>query len=790
MHCYKFRRPLSGLALSIFALSTPIISQADFKIEEITVEIQKREQNLQNVGITATALDAQAMARAGIQDLSRIELVTPGVSYGFIGSDAKIAIRGANSNNTFADNSSIAGFFVDGVYRPRASQQSQAFFDVERIEILKGPQGTLYGRNSFAGAINLYTNAPDFDGVGGGIDVSVSRFSKVRTEGFVNIPVNDSLAFRFAGFTETSDGHIDNSGAGGNLGIDDDRSFRISALWTPSDELEIITRVTSTNEKGTTPGIFAAEGICRPTDANGLTDAYGQFTDCVNPAPGSLGTDSAFDKPNQVNYDVRNERDNSETNVTVQVNYAFDSMDFKSITSYTDFSSELAFDGDFSNNPGYPYYWDDAVESYTQELQLTSNNDSAFSWTTGLYYSVDELEFGFSQFRTATYGASPGNTADDINGNTIGLIEPTALIDVFGRGNFSDFADFQEIETTTKGVYFQGEFALTDALRLIAGVRWSREEKDTDTFGGASPAGIGPFGLGSARPRDVFNYTLRPERSAKRPFEDTTWRLGVEFDVSDNVLLYASGATGFLSGGVNSDGSDFEQQDSEAYEAGFKSRWADDTIQFNGAIYMNEFTNLTTQELRVENGANVTKTVNGGEVDTTGLELELTWLPTDNLIVSATASFMDNEFGDFGVANPFQLNKGIDASTPEGGDGFIDLNGETPPWSPEVTLGLSIGYDIDLGENGNLTPFIQFYYSDDYNTDDVVTYSTQVQDSYTKTDLRLIWTSLNEQWTASAYVENLEDEDVLARTNVGGNDLVQTSYLYPQNYGISMGYKF
>ncbi len=788
MHNNRSNSVYRGVAAATFMMAATSMVWADFMLEEVVVTAQKREQNLQDVGITVTALDQEAMSRAGIQDISRIELVTPGVSYGFIGSDAKIAIRGANSNNTFADNSSIAGFFADGVYRPRASQQSQAYFDVARLEILKGPQGTLYGRNTFAGAINLHTNAPDTEAVGGGVDVTVARFNKVRTEGYVNAPISDTFALRFAGVLETSDGWIRNSGSGGRLGVDDDANFRISALWLPTDNVEVIARYTSISEKGTTPGIFAAEGLCRPVAANGLTDVFGRSVDCQNPSPGAAGVDSLFNNPNEVNYDVSNDRDNSEDNVTLEVNWELGSVALKSISSYTDFESALAFDGDFSGNPGYPYYWDDAAESYTQELQLSSAGDGAFKWTTGLYYSVDEIAFGFSQFRTASYAPRTA-TAADLNGVEFELQSATALIDPFGRDDFSDFADFQEIETTTQGVFFQGEVSVTDTLRLIAGIRYNKEEKETDTFSGASVPGTGQFGL-NARPIDVFVYTLDPERSATRSFEDTTWRAGIEWDANDNILLYANASTGFLSGGVNSDGSAFESQESLAYEAGIKSRWLDDSVQFNAAIYMNEFTNLTTQELIVLSGESITRTVNGGAVDTTGLEIELVWLPTDNLIVNLNASFMDNEYGEFGAANPFQLNNGIDASTPAGGNGFLDLEGETPPWAPELTLSLSAGYDFDLGDNGRLTPFIQLYYSDDYNTDDIVVYSTQVQDSFTKTDFRLIWTSLDEQWTVSAYIENIEDEEVLARTNVGGNDLVQGSYQYPQNYGIKMGYSF
>ncbi|TQV81190.1 TonB-dependent receptor [Exilibacterium tricleocarpae] len=729
-----------------------------FELEEIVVTAQKREQNLQDVGISVTAIDSQAMSRAGIEDVSRLELVTPGVSYGFIGSDAKIAIRGANSNNTFADNSSIAGFFIDGVYRPRASQQSQAYFDVERIEVLKGPQGTLYGRNTFAGAVNLYTRRPDTEALSGGLKTSFSRFSKFTTEAFINAPVNDELALRFAINTKDSDGWIENRGDGEDYGQDDALNYRASLLWTPADNLEVLVRYTSLSEEGITAGIFAAEGICQPVNENGITDAFGRFVNCDNPYPGSDG-DSFFDEPYEVATDVDAKRDNEEENITLDIGWDIgDSLTLRSITSYTEFDSEFDWDGDWSNVPGYVFYWDEEVESVTQEVQLSSDNDGPFTWTAGLYYSVDDIGFGFSQYRVAPFP-------------------------------FSDFADFQEIETTTKGAFFQGEYALTDTLRLIAGVRNNEEEKDTKTFAGASTdaggdplPGVNPTSL-DGRPRDLYRYTLREDRSAVREFDIVTWKAGAEWDATDNVMVYGNVSTGFLSGGVNSDGSPFEQQESKAFEVGFKSRWADNTLQLNVAAYRNEFTNLTTQELIQLGGADVTITVNGGEIDAQGLEVELVWLPTEKWLISAGASFMDSEFGKFGVANPFEQANGVEQA-------FLDLKGDTPPWSPDMTLSVSVGYDIDLGDMGRLTPFLQTYYSDEYSTDDVVTYRTQRQDAYSKTDLRLIWTSLSEKLSAEVFIENAEDEEVLARTNVGGFDLVQSSYLYPRNYGVKFNYNF
>jgi hypothetical protein len=144
---------------------------------------------------------------------------------------------------------------------------------------------------------------------------------------------------------------------------------------------------------------------------------------------------------------------------------------------------------------------------------------------------------------------------------------------------------------------------------------------------------------------------------------------------------------------------------------------------------------------------------------------------------------MDSEYKTFGAGNGFQQYAGVDVA-------FSNLDGLSPPWTPDATLGFSVSYDINLGSSGTLTPYLQFYYSSEFNTDDLVTYRAQVQESYTKTDLRLIWTSVNGTFTVEGFVENLEDDAVLTRTNIGGFGLVQSSYAYPQNAGVRLAYSF
>jgi iron complex outermembrane receptor protein len=754
----KTKLALHLAAITVAANLTPATALADggFALEEVIVTAQKREQNLQDVGISVTALDERAMSRAGITDITRLELVTPGMVYGFNGADAKVAIRGANSNNTFADNTSIAGFFLDGVYRPRASQQTQAYFDVARVEVLKGPQGTLYGRNTFAGAINLYTNKPDPEALGGGIKGSLESYSKYTSEGFINVPINENSAVRLAFNTRDSDGYIDNKGSGDDLGQDEARNFRVSGLWQ-NDTLEAVLRYSNVSQEGIADGIFAAEGICQPVNENGITDAFGSQENCNNPYPNNSG-DSRFDEPWEANYDVDFDRDNEEQNVTLDLTAELsDTVSARYIGSWTDWDSEFDADGDWSNQAGYEYYWDEQIKSLTNELQFLYSGET-FKVTLGGYYSEDEIDLGFSEYTVAPFG-------------------------------FSDYADYQEIETTTVGLFMQGEYSVNDNLRLIAGIRYSDEDKDTDNSFGSSTdeegdplPGVNPGSL-DGRPIDIYRYTLA-DSSGSDNFDDTTYRAGVEWDMDEDVMFYANYSTGFLSGGLNANGTSFVQQESEAYEAGMKSRWLDDTVQANVAIYYNEYTDLTTQELvETAPGVFITSTVNGGEIETLGLEADVTWIPSEQWIITAGLSLMDNEFGTFGVANPFEQANGEVVP-------FFDLDGETPPWAPEVTLSLSVGYDFDLGDMGRITPFLQFYYSDDYSTDDVITYKQQEQDSYTKTDFRVIWNSASEQIEAEAFVENIEDEEVLARTNVGGNDLVQSSYLYPRNYGVRLSYRF
>lgn len=812
---HKAAASLRFLALGAFLFTVPV---ANAQIEEIIVTAQKRAENVQDIGLSVTGLSSDALAKGGINDVTRIDLLVPGVNFAFIGNDAKFNVRGANSNNTFGDNASIVGVFVDGVYKPRASQQTRQFFDVERVEFLRGPQGTLYGRNTFAGAMNLYTNAPDTEGPGAGVTVETGSFNKFRTEGYINVPASDTLAFRLAAVKQTSDGYVRNL-AGRNLGEDDKLSWRLSALWDISDRTSAIARYSRSDEGGTSLGVFSYGGICRPVDVDGLTDPAGGQFDCNNPRRGSAGTSPFSDLgPYRIEQDFVNETDLVEDNFTLEINHDFSAMALKSITSFTDYESLVGLDGDASPTPFERFWFEENAESFTQEFQLVSDNDSSLAWTAGLYYSEDTVFFSFSDFRHTIDDGSGVGSVDYIDSDgmpmSIPLLSATPLVSRDTNLN-GHFVDATEVESDYFGAYFQGEWSVSDRLRLIGGLRYNEEDKSVlggSNFSAVPPVTIRPgFEAGSSpaviptRPETVFVYDLSVPgiANSSRTYDNVSWRAGVEYDLNDTVLLYFTAATGFLSGSVNATRDDTDEQESEVYEIGMKGLFLDDTLQLNVAAHVTDYTNLLAQLQTVDpNTGNIgTTTRNGGEINATGLEVEALWLPTDQLTLSANIAFLDSEYGDFGFGNIYQAYSGDlpviggEAVTVGGRPtilgGVIDLKGETTPWSPDMTINLNASYDIDLGSNGLLTPVLQTFWSDSYNVaGNLPIDPAGFQDSFSKTDLRLIWNSPEDKYSVEAFVENIEDEAVNARVNVGGNDFTQTSFLMPRNSGVRFRARF
>ncbi|QMW23061.1 TonB-dependent receptor [Sandaracinobacteroides saxicola] len=794
-------------SVSLLALTGAAQAQTAAKadtggLEDIIVTAQKRAENIQDVSIAIQAVTAAGLERSGITDVSRIELITPGLTFARYGPDAKISLRGANSNNTFLDAAPSVGVFVDGVYKPRASQQTRAFFDVSRMEVLKGPQGTLYGRNTLAGAVNLYTNAPSTTGFAAGATVSYARFNTLRTEGFVNAPLSDSFAVRLAGYYERGDGYVKNLN-GENLGTIDTVAFRGSARYAPAGGGDLTLRVTNVRERGNVAGLFAYTGVCRNLNAQGLTDPYGTTKDCRNPRRGAAGTrDFNPNDPHTVNKDfVHNDRID-EFNATLEGNYPLaDTLDGKIIASYTDFKLDVGQDNDFSEAPIAADFLRERVKSYTLELQLASRDTGRFKYNLGGYASRDKIQFLSASLRylvTDDFNNAIRPLVTTPDGITVRVLNPTPiLVNQINMGdptvanrNGRNSNTFQYVNVTTLGAFGQASYELIDSLRVVGAIRYSIDKKDSVNFNGPTSYRGPQFPLFAPITVDGFSTdpALATSRT-KRDYSNVTWRGAVEFDAGEDVLVFAQVSTGFLSGSLATDGTTTGDQKSINYELGIKSRFMDNRVQFNGSIYHTKYKNLVTSFQRLNASGSVdTIAVNGGDIKTTGVEAALEILPVENFRVTLTANYLDSKFGAYSVLAPHQTVKGLGQPTAR----FISLRGLRPQFAPEFTASVIGAYDIDLGDMGRLTPQVQFFFSSAYSAQTQVSFldNNGDQKAFTKTDLRVSWSSANDRFGIDAYVENIENSIVNQRTVYGGDGINQTTWSLPTNYGVRLRAKF
>ncbi|MEQ7154681.1 TonB-dependent receptor [Brevundimonas aurifodinae] len=718
-------------------------------VEDIVVTAQRRAENLQDVPVAVTALSSETLLNNDIRDLSRVEVLTPGFSFGRSGSDARPAIRGARTENVSVSGDPSIGFFSDNVYRSRASQANEPFVDVERVEIQRGPQGTLYGRNTFGGNIAITTNDPDAD-FDAGLSATVGSFDRRQAEGFVNIPLNDMLQVRIAGLRETMDGYV--RGATDELDLfDRDTSYgRIGVRFAPTPQLEAVLRYSLWKEQGTGGGAFGYRvggSLINPTTGN--FDLNGQPYAILYDIPRTgrplvegfpLNPDPLFYAGNtKVVQDLRQEA------FSANLSYDAGPVTLRSITGYIDYSVFRNADGDFSARVGNIDGQEDQLESFSQEFQIASNGDGPFSWIAGYFYFNEDVTASF--FSSCPTGAQ----------NTPGCAFAAGLP-----------------ETTSNAVFGQASYwIIPDRLRITGGLRYTEDEK---TIRRATATTNGSQRITSVTPTgQEFDFM----------FEETTWRANVEYHLADQNLIYGTVSTGFRSGGFNSGfftnpaiPASFGPETVTAYEIGSKNQFWDNRVRLNISAYRNEFEDLQVQNQILIVTPTVTTTasviLNAAEAYSQGIEVEFEAVPMDNLNLAFSATLMEAKFEDY-----------RNVPAPANYTGLQDYSGNDIPYSPNIKLTGQVSYDFDLGANGTLTPQATVLYSGDYQLTDTNTVLDR-QDSFAKLDLRLSWEDVSRRYRVDAFVNNVTDEITLNRATFGSRGILQ-SYDAPRMYGLRLG---
>ena len=865
-------------------------SATDTGIGEIVVTAQRRSENLQNVPISITAITGQQLAARNITDLTTLNTITPGLNIARSGSDVRPAIRGINTEAIGANSDPRIGFYIDDVYQSRTSQALAGFVDLERVEVQKGPQGTLYGRNSLGGNVALYSATPK-DSFSAGASLLYGNYNRVRGEGFVNIPITEGIAARVAGLYERMDGYVKNTSTGSDLGDEKQYYVRGSLRIAPTgSRLEVLLRGSYWHQGGNGISAFGYKSIGTPVDpalvrAPGGTIAVGgrtitlpaglngqslyaqgvpfnsRFRDGIADINGAdVGVPIEQD-PYRINFDTVTVRQTRGQNYVATINYDAGPVRLRSITGYADFYALRSSDNDFSAAPIAIDYNLTKVRTFTQEVQILSNDTtSPFQWIVGGYFLDDRVkEFFFSDNNTA-YGVPA--TVSALFPFGISQLPTTQLS--FAR---SDNLSPVQLNTRSYAGFAQASYRLFERLRVTAGARYTSDRKRYSAgfspVATALPGSTTPgyfvfdlfsqgnsydFGCSAVTPglqnTAANNAVAIANRCGDATFKFATYRGAVDFQVTRDHLLYASVSTGARSGGFNnaaapgfSTAIPFRPEKVTAYEVGSKNRFLSGTLQLNGALFYNKYSDLQVQQaLPAPNGLTTISVItNAGRARSYGGELEAIAKPVPELTVQLGYAYTNSQYTDYltpatangltsaqlgcpqapaatdfsceagrfgplgfvfpnGVSNPdrfVQVLPGqavynyIIAGTGTSGTRYrADL-----PLSPRHTVTVAAAYEIGLSNGATLTPSVQTYLNSGYfNTD--FNSPLDRQGAYTKTDVRLTFAARDNRFTVQGYAENLENTAVLNRVAVGANRSFNGSYALPRTYGVRGGVQF
>lgn len=738
---FILRAAISGALFN----SVAAVQAQESMLEEVVVTAQKRSERLIEVPISITTLSAETLEQTGVRELKELGDLTPNLMVSQ-NSDfgTNIIIRGVGANSRNIGFDSRVGVYLDGVYLGQSPAANQGLVDLEQVTVLRGPQGTLFGKNTVAGAISLTSVKPS-DEFEGSVGVNVGNYDYLEVQGSVNVPLTDSTSVKVYGNSTTRDGYIDNVFNGDKVNERDVASGRIHlrSYLTPALEMNISADYLEQDRKG-----FNGEP---------LTDTFGFF----KPEEGA----GKYELSQQT---LLEDKELKGTSLTFDYETTGGYM-LKSITAYRD--SELTYDADpdYDSAEFLGVLYTDAYEQTTQEFQIISPDGSSFKYVAGIYL--------YQQDSTTDRDAIPG----------LGTVfYPPAGIDVpilaFGIDPSKKAVDIDgSVDTESYAVFANGTYDLTDRLTLGVGFRYGEETKDVDwSIDGTNS---GAFRIAT---------TIVEDSRTDTSFDPT---VSLNYAVLEDSYVYGRVSTGSKSGGYNLDfinvdqieaGIEFDEETVTSYEVGYKGEFPDQNLRLGVALFYSEFEDYqVNQYVDLGGGRTALSITNAAEVVTQGLEVDLTYQPTANLQLTAALGLLEAEFDSF---------PGGDA---EGGD----ASGNKLPYAPELTASLGAQYYYPLPSlNSSLLLRADYSYTDSYyitaSNDEGHTLADGSEvafgevDSYGTLGARIGLVSDAESWELSVWGRNLTDSD---HQNYSFRDFFGTilgGYAVPRTYGIEAKYRF
>ena len=733
-----------ALFFAIYA-SSPLAQQTN-ALEEIVVTATKRVQNLQDVPIAVNAFNADTIEVAGINNAGDLAILTPALNINVNTNPfaARMIIRGVGTAQTDPALEPSVGLFIDGVYLGRTGLGMSDLTDIERIEVLQGPQGTLYGKNTNAGAISVITKKPNFEKSEGYVEASVGNYSMNKLTASASGPLTQNLAYRLSGNINQRDGYYDNS-AGVDFNDADDWNIQGKLQWEPTESLSILLSGSRVERDTTCCGADAVQ----TESVNNELVAQGLSPDSNDP----------YDYNVQSNADNRFAMESDLLSMTIDYDAGWGAI--KSITAWNDYSYRVDQDPDRSELDILTLSNDKfSGDSFSQELRFTASPTDNVDYMLGAFYLEQNTKRG---------GDEPFVfIGDDIItiGSQQDLPFPLPFNFLVQPGDSLTVDMNQDAETIA--FFGQGTWHIGDQWHITGGLRWSDEEKKSDLFSQTYSTAFSNQVLGASF---LDSVSTPIDATLERSSDNVDWMLSAVLDISDDSMVYASAGTGTKSGGFQTvngtaDDREFDDEDTTTYELGIKSTLLDARLRINAAAFYSEIENFQAQR-QLETGIG-TYVSNEAKVETSGVDFQVEAAPMPNLVLSAGLLYM----------HKYEITDG-----PEKG---ADL-----PFTAEFSGTVAATLVFPLGDGGVYWR-TDYSYMDDHTTN--VASATQLRDEdYDNRNLinsKLGWR--NDSWNISVWGKNLSDDKYAMQTALPFLVSGMEAYFLapPRTFGATVRYTF
>jgi iron complex outermembrane receptor protein len=761
----KYFLTLNTLLFStlICAQETPVF-KSDSKMEVIVVTAQKRLENIQEVPISIGVFDDEQIENMALRQLNEVAEFLPNLKMSQTNDfSSSISIRGIGSHSRNIGFDARVGLYLDGVYIGQSPAHNQDLLDLERIEVLRGPQGALFGKNNVAGSINLITKKPE-DEFSANVGVTYGNYGLKQYSASLNIPLNDDIAAKFSMNQYQREGFVENTETGNWLNEQDSYSYRGQIRANLSDNIEINFAIDNLKSDR-----LSFDGV---------------------PITNTLGTakNTDYSEKNKVSFDIDPHEEREISGESLTINWDIDNnFTVKSITGHRDSTIQYKNDFDFSaQSVAFLDYVDD-YSQWSQEVQLISP-ESKFQYVAGLYY-----------FQQDAYTKRLPNVGDETLSLFTGVPrsvfeqgasfnDPTSIfmLAAFHPGILSTIGN---VDTKSYSLFFNSNYQFNTEITFNLGFRYSTEEKSVDwTVSSIDPQTNIPvipiFELANGHVID------------ERTDNDLSPLISINYHINHDINAYIKYSTGYKSGGYNVDfltqaqlnaGIEFDKETVDSYEFGMKGNLFDNKVIFSSAIFYAAYDDYQINQLvNLAAGTTALSIRNAAKVETYGAELALTYQLTDDLHFNAAFGLLDAKFDKF----------------PAGGSNGEDLSGKALPGVSDYTVNLSIQYYYPVPVmNSEFSVSLSYNYQDDYNTDiDGQTNLTLANsemldighiDGFGILNGNLSLEPLDNGISLSLWVRNLTNEDspiILGEKSFFGTR--RNVYLNPRTFGMTVKYYF